>query len=66
MRPGSPAEYNLKAYGLLCPGMENVPEGVLRLGLSEVDWEKERGKNIEFVICQKNRRKIQKGENRWL
>ena len=40
MRPGPPAEYNLKDYELLCPDMENVPQGVLRLGLLEVDWKK--------------------------
>ena len=61
MRPGPSAEYNLPDYGLLCPDMENVPEGVLRLGLMEGGrLEKERGKNIEFVICHKNRRKNRK------
>ena len=40
MRPGPPAAYNLKDYELLCPDMENVSQGVLRLGLLEVDWKK--------------------------
>ena len=64
MRPGPPAEYNLKDYELLCPDMENVPEGVLRLGLLEVDQKKREGR-IPSLSSVKRKKRTER-ENRLL
>ena len=53
MRPGPPAEYNPLYYELLCPDMENVPEGMLVL--LEVDWKRREGKILSLSSVKRKK-----------